>query len=270
MAGPAMRFGDVTIDVLQDGRGSLPREVLFADIPEGERESVLGGEYPADFPYNCLLVRQRGSAVLVDSGLGASSHPFGGEGGRLTGELAAIGQQPDEIDVVVISHGHLDHIGGLVRDGAPAFPRARYVVSVADWQLWTSDEALEQMPEPAAAAARAQLPPLEAAGVLDRVDGENEVASRVRVLPAPGHTPGHLAVEVAGALLYAADALLHPLQVERPDVGCGTDADPGRAIATRRGILERASERDLVVGAAHIDSLFRVERSGDGFRAVAL
>jgi glyoxylase-like metal-dependent hydrolase (beta-lactamase superfamily II) len=268
MAGPAMRFGDVEINVLQDGRGRLPREILFSDVPAGELEPALGAEYPADFPYNCLLIRRRGSSVLVDTGLGAARHPLGGEGGRLWDELAAVGQRPEDVGVVVISHGHPDHIGGLVQDGTPAFHRARYVASSADWQLWTSEDALEQMPEPAAAAARAQLPPLEAAGILDRVDGEHKVASGVRVLPAPGHTPGQLAVEVEGALLYTVDALLHPLHVERPDVGRGTDADPERAIATRRALLERASEGGLVVGASHMDMLFRVERSGEGFRAV--
>lgn len=270
MAGPAMRLGDVEVNVLQDGRGGLPREILFSDVPAGKHEPALGAEYPADFPYNCLLVRRRGSTVLVDTGLGPSRHPLGGEGGRLWAELSAVGQRPEDVDVVVISHGHLDHIGGLVRDGVPAFARARYVVSGADWQFWTSEGALGAMPEPASAAARAQLPPLEAAGVLDSLDGENEVASGVRVLPAPGHTPGHVAVEVDGALLYAVDALLHPLQVERPEIGRGMDADPERAIATRRAILERASESRCVVGASHIDSLFRVERSRDGYRGVSL
>lgn len=269
MAGPAMRFGDVEINVLEDGRGRLPREVLFSDVPAGELEPALGADYPADFPYNCLLVRRRESSVLVDTGLGAARHPLGGEGGHLWDELAAVGHPPEHVNVVVISHGHPDHIGGLVQDGTPAFPRARYVVSSADWRLWTSEDSLERMPAPVAAAARAQLPPLEVAGVLLQVDGEQEVAPGVRVLPAPGHTPGHLAVEVEGALLYAVDALLHPLQVERPDVGRGTDADPERAIATRHTLLERASEGGLVVGAAHVDTVFRVRRSDDGFRAVA-
>jgi glyoxylase-like metal-dependent hydrolase (beta-lactamase superfamily II) len=270
MAGPAMWFGDVEIRVLEDGRGGLPREVLFSEVPPGELDRVLGTEYPDDFPYNCLLIRERGSSVLVDTGLGSAVHPFGGEGGRLWDELAAVSQRPEEVDVVVISHGHLDHIGGLVRNGVPAFPHARYVVSSADWRLWTSEETLAAMPEPVAAPARAQLIPLEAAGVVERVEGESEVAAHVRVLPTPGHTPGHLAVEVDGALLYAVDVLLHPLQVERPDLGCGTDADPELAIATRRALLERASEGGFVVGASHIDSLFRVERRGDGHRTVAV
>lgn len=263
-----MRFRDFEIDMLQDGRGALPQDVLFSDVPARKRASVFGGGYPVDFPYNCLLVRGGERSVLVDTGLGASSHPFGGEGGRLWEKLEAVGQRPEDVSIVVITHGHLDHIGGLVQDGAPAFSRARYVISSADWRLWTSEEALKEMPEPAAAAARAQLHPLGAAGVLSPVSGGTEVAAGVRVLPAPGHTPGHLVVEMEGAFLYAADALLHPLQVERPDLGRGTDTCPERAIVTRRMILERAADRGLVVGAAHIDLPFRVERSGGSFRAV--
>jgi glyoxylase-like metal-dependent hydrolase (beta-lactamase superfamily II) len=269
MTSRMLSFGDVEVAVLEDGRGGLPREVLFSDVPTGELNATLGDAYPADLPYNCLLVRSRTQTVLVDTGLGEASHPFGGAGGRLWAELAAVRQRPEDVDVVVISHGHLDHIGGLVQDGEPAFPQARYLMSEADWTLWTSEETLAQMPEAVAAPAREQLPPLEAAGVLERTDGEGEVAPGVRVLPAPGHTPGHLAVEVQGALLFAVDAVLHPLQVERPELGCGTDADAATAIMTRRSLLARASDRGLLVGASHIDSLFSVERSGDGFRIAA-
>jgi len=83
MAGRTLRFGDVETHVLEDGRGALPREVLFSDVPAGEFEPALGRDYPDRFPYNCLLVRTGESSVLVDTALGASSHPFGGEGGRL-------------------------------------------------------------------------------------------------------------------------------------------------------------------------------------------
>lgn len=264
-----LSFGDVEVGLLVDGRGGLPRDVLFSDVPTGELDATLGDAYPADLPYNCLLVRSRAQTVLVDTGLGEASHPLGGVGGGLWAELAAVGQRPEDVDVVVISHGHLDHIGGLARDGGPAFPRARYVMSDTDWALWTSEEALAQMPEAVAAPAREQLPPLEAAGVLERVSGEGDVAPGVRALLAPGHTPGHLAVEVQGTLLFVVDALLHPLQVECPELGRGTDADPETAVTTRRSLLARASDRGLLVGASHIDLLFHVERAGDGFRTAA-
>jgi glyoxylase-like metal-dependent hydrolase (beta-lactamase superfamily II) len=258
--GPALRFGQVEIHLLVDGRGRLPREAVFGD-------DFAGGEYVEDRPYNCLLVRGPSSCVLVDAGLGDSEHPLGGKGGRLRDELAAVDQRPEDVDVVVISHGHSDHIGGLVRDSRPAFPSARYVIADDEWTLWTSENHRAKFSELGAAAAREQLVPLEAHGVVERVDGESEVAPGVRVVPAPGHTHGQLAVEVDGALLFCVDAFLDRAQLERPELGHGLDEDPEGAEASLRALFQRASDRDLLVGASHLEEVFRIERSGSGFRA---
>jgi glyoxylase-like metal-dependent hydrolase (beta-lactamase superfamily II) len=143
-------------------------------------------------------------------------------------------------------------------------------MSCADSELWTSEEELATMSAVGASAAREHLPPLADAGVLDLIDGEEEVAQGVRMVPAPGHTPGHLAVEVANELLYLTDALLHPLQAARPEWGHGLDEDPEAAAATLRSLLGRAVASGLPVARAHMEGVFRVDRAGDAFELTKL
>jgi glyoxylase-like metal-dependent hydrolase (beta-lactamase superfamily II) len=243
--------------ILSDGRGGIPPS-LFDDVAADELAAALGtGAQPVDAPYGCLLVQAKDATVLVDTGLGAARHPFGGTGGALWGELERAAVSPADVDIVVVSHGHLDHIGGLTRNGRPAFPRARYVIAAGEWSHWTSPDVLDGLSELSATPAREQLPPLAEAGVVEQISGEVEIADGVRLVPAPGHTAAHLAVEVgeSNGLLYAADALLHPLHVAHPDWGRGADADPGKAAVTRRALLERASARGHALAASHWDAI---------------
>jgi glyoxylase-like metal-dependent hydrolase (beta-lactamase superfamily II) len=260
----------VSVTLLADGRGRLPSEYVFDEAEPAEVGAALEEPFPDDVPYQCLLVRTDAAVVLVDTGIGAVEHPFGGSGGALPAELERAGVSPRAVDLVVVTHGHLDHVGGNVGEGAPAFPRARYVMSRADWEFWTSEEELATMSAAGAGAAREQLPPLAAAGVLDLVEGEAEVAPGVRVLPAPGHTPGHLAVEVAGDVLYLTDALLHPLQAARPEWGHGLDEDRAEAAATLRTLLGRAASSGLPVAGAHVEGFFTVEPAGEAFALTRL
>lgn len=242
--------------LLSDGRGPSIVDFVFDDVDPDELAAAIGPEpQPPDGPYNCLLVPGKDALVLVDTGLGAAEHPLGGEGGRLWEELAHVGIEPADVDLVVISHGHLDHIGGLVRSGEPAFPRARYLISDGEWEYWTSPTVLDGLSELVAAPPREQLPPLEAAGVLERFTGELQVAADIRLIPAPGHTPAQVAVEVgeAGGFLYAVDAFLHPLQYRHPAWGRGMDLDADTAAATRHALLELATAREHAIGASHWD-----------------
>ncbi len=255
----------VKATILSDGRLRLPSDYVFVEAEPAEVEGLFDEPYPEDVPLGCLLLHTDDAVVLVDTGIGDVEHPFGGSGGALQAELGRLGVSPEAVDVVVVTHGHLDHVGGNVTAGAPAFPRARYVMAGRDWERWTTEDALGQMPPATADIVRNQLLPLEGNGVLDLLEGETEIAPGIRVLPAPGHTPGHLAVEVANELLYLTDSFLHPLQAARPEWGHGVDEDPKTASATVRALLERAAASGLPITGSHLEERFRVERAGDAF-----
>jgi glyoxylase-like metal-dependent hydrolase (beta-lactamase superfamily II) len=253
----ALTADGIECRILSDGRGGIP-PTLFDDVAPDELEAALGAApQPRDAPYGCLLVQAEDATILVDTGLGSAEHPFGGSGGGLQDELRRAGVASADVDIVVISHGHLDHIGGLTRDGVPAFPRARYLIAEGEWRHWTSPAVLDGISELAATPARTHLPALAEAGVVEQVAGEVEIAEGVRLVPAPGHTAAHLAVEVGASngLLYSVDALLHPLHVDHPDWGRAMDSDPAQAVATRRSLLERASARGHAIAASHWDTI---------------
>ena len=129
----SFRAGAIECLLFEDGSGGLPAEVLLANVAPSEREAALADRLEPDgrvtAPYNCLLARVEEQVVLVDAGLGPYEHPLGGAGGRLEKQLRHAGVAPEDVDVVVVTHGHLDHIGGLCRDGEPRFPRARHTIS---------------------------------------------------------------------------------------------------------------------------------------------
>jgi glyoxylase-like metal-dependent hydrolase (beta-lactamase superfamily II) len=266
----SFKVGAIGCLLLRDGGGGLPVEVLFENAPVDERDAALGDRMEADgmvlAPYNCLLVRVGSEVVLVDAGLGRYEHPFGGAGGRLEEELRRTGLAPDQIDTVVVTHGHPDHIGGLCGDSGPRFGRARHIISRTEWGLWAEDGRLAD-PE---TVAHDQIPPVEEAGLIELVDAPVEVADGVRLLPAPGHTPGQLAVELGAGALYLADVVVDELHVERPDWTMEFDADPVPTVETRRRLLGRAAAEHLSVAASHLAAPARVQRAGDGFRLVPL
>jgi glyoxylase-like metal-dependent hydrolase (beta-lactamase superfamily II) len=195
----------------------------------------------------CVLVRVGERRILIDTGFGP--RPDRPEVGQLGRSLADVGVSPGEIDTVVISHAHGDHIGGAVQgsgDSArPAFASARYWLGRGDWDHFSPPERAEQT------GLTDKLLPLRTAERLDLADGEQEIAPGVRLLPLPGHTPGHMGVAFTSGqemAVYVGDLIHHPLQIEHPEWSPVFDSLPPLSRETRRSLLERARrERSLVL-----------------------
>lgn len=220
-----------------------------------------------------------GRRVLVDTGIGNGKPRANPAWNDLDSDyltrLSAAGFPPESVDLVVLTHLHTDHVGWNTRaEGGtwrPTFPNARYLTARTEWDHWAAadlDEARQQM-------FRDSVHPIREAGLLDLVDVPDEgttIAPGVRLLPTPGHTPGHLAVQLrsgtAGALITG-DAIHHPVQLAHPDITSCADVDPRQAAATRRQLLASLADTGTLLLGTHFPapSSGLVVRSGsDGYR----
>ncbi|MEU6996558.1 MBL fold metallo-hydrolase [Streptomyces sp. NPDC046465] len=185
--------------------------------------------------------------VLVDTGIGngktRANPAWHGLRTDYLQRLTDAGFPPDTVDLVVLTHLHTDHVGWNTReaDGAwvPTFPNARYLVSRTEREFW----AAQSMDEPRRQMFRDSVLPVEDAGLLDLLDIAQEgtdIAPGLRLTPAPGHTPGHLAVQLSSrgeTAVITGDAIHHPVQLPHPHLSSCADTDPRRAEASRRALL---------------------------------
>lgn len=277
--------GHVRVGALLDGEADLatPLTAAFPDFPPSAVDAtaqtmpgIVGANGSWHLYSRAWLVLHPGGVVLVDAGLGGPDAPPAGwfpEPGRLHDALREAGTAPEQIDTIVITHAHDDHLSGATRiDGerpAPAFPRARYLIQRDDIAFLregaTEDDDDRELLDHI-------LDPLLAAGVVDVLDGDHQLTEEVSLRHAPGHTPGHQIVRIASRgrrLAITADAFLHPAQLGHPDWPAAADAQPGRAAATRRSILASlASNPGTTIGPTHFDRPFGTVTSGpDGLAA---
>jgi glyoxylase-like metal-dependent hydrolase (beta-lactamase superfamily II) len=200
-------IGDFQLTIVSGGRLRVDGGNMFGVIPRAmwERVSPPDEQNRIQLDTNCVLVRSRGAMGLIDTGCGSKASPKYRQrhsledGAPLVRNLAAIGVSPDEIDWVILTHLHTDHTGGATyRDDAgqlhPTFPRARHVVHRSEWQ-----DAIDQLPELVGAYYPDDFAPLEKAGLVDFVNGNEEIAPGITVQLTGGHTRGHLIVRIESA-----------------------------------------------------------------------
>jgi glyoxylase-like metal-dependent hydrolase (beta-lactamase superfamily II) len=220
-------------------------------------------------PYTVLLVDTGHQRILVDLGAGSLAPTTG----KLAANLHDAGYGPDEIDCVVITHAHPDHVGGALDEaGNLLFPRSDYFVWRREWDYWFSDEAAKVRWEhyDFASIARKNLAPMKSR--LTLVDSEEEILPGVAMLDACGHTPGHAVITFVSAgekLMYAADTVIFPLHLEHPDWLCATDILPGKAEASKHRIFDMAANENWLVMAQHFPpfpSLGHVMKMDKGWR----
>ncbi len=269
------QVGSICCAVLSDGYFSYPTSWFF---PNADRQRLLEAlerrRQPLETvlsPYTCLLIQTGRHVVLVDTGGGVSSQTAGAIAARLEME----GVRPRDVDTVVLSHAHPDHIGGAVDPlGRPAFRNARYVIRESEWGFWTAahtDLGSLRLPDglkhDIESTARQTLDTLRFQ--LEPIERETEVAPGVRAIPAPGHTPGHLAILLVSdgqSLLNIGDAAVHPMHLEQPEWENGFDLSAAAAKATRRELLERAVTEQMHLMAFHFPfpSVGRVAARAEG------
>ena len=245
------KLGDLECVSLSDGSLDYPLKNFFANVPKAQVEEALRQhDLPIDYvttPYTYLYVDTNEHRVLVDMGAGA----LGKRTGKLVHSMEAAGIAPADIDTVLITHAHPDHIGGTLDDqGQPVYANAHYHIWKDEWEFWFSELAEAKTSERFVTCARTNLTPLQDQVTL--LDRESEVVPGIRAIPAPGQTPGHTIVAVSSGddqLLYISDTVLHPLHLEHPDWTPIYDILPEKAAASKCRVFDwAAEEKSLVIG----------------------
>lgn len=267
--------GDKELIALSDGFFDMPAS-MFLGAPEALQTKI--GD-PARIAANTYAYRAGTRTILFDAGAGTSdfiTQAFP-TASKLPTDLASIGITPEEVTDIVITHMHPDHVGGLAIGNRMAFPNARIHVAAAEWEFWNADGFASAAPEPMRPmVANVQALSSVVQSNIELHSGSADLGDGIRVIPAPGHTPGHTAIVLDGGheqFVVVGDLTVHEaVHFANPTYGWALDVDGAQAVSTRISMLDMITTDGLIMGAAHVTKpgLGRVERAGDGFRFVAV
>ena len=259
MAGNGNRVsvGKVEITALSDGMLEFDLCNFFPDHKSDAEwqpyAQHLTAEHKVRFNLASYVLRSEGRTILVDTGMGARpvdapETPWG----DLLADFAAKGLRPEEVDLVVMTHLHRDHVGWNLtprpEDGGrfiPTFPKARYWLSRKDWQA-SQDPEIMRARFPNAATT---FWPLAELGVAEFMEGETALTSELTAFPTPGHTPGHMSLRITSQgqqAIILGDAIHSQAQVQETHWVSRADMDPEQTRQTRRALMEQLEQADIL------------------------
>ncbi|MEM1166505.1 MAG: MBL fold metallo-hydrolase [Planctomycetota bacterium] len=257
-------IGRIELHLVADGTLEIPLAQTFAingDLHAAKRqlrERYLPAEGPGPVPVNGLLIKAPDATILIDAGAGPGFQPGGG---HLGAHLRALGVTPDDLDAVVLTHMHFDHMRGLIAEGSrDLFASAEILMPTIERDFWAARPALDECLADEGTKENLRTAATDVLGALGTrlrtITTTEQLATGVRLVPLPGHTPGHVGVEIESEgeqLLYISD-LFHvaALHLPRPDWFAAFDTDGPAAVETRRTTLDRVAADRLRIAGTHI------------------
>lgn len=279
MLGPAepslyrFKLGGFEVTMISDSDAFVdgPWPLIGGNVERAEVDQLMQANLLPPHKYRpgfTPMVINTGKQVLIfDTGNGDRGFVPRPAGGWLAAQLAPAGFTPEQIDVVVLSHGHPDHIGGVMENGKPLFPNARYVTGTADYDYWSSERPSGDLAKHAALYRDYVVPVAEKIAFLNPGD---EVVPGIHAVEAYGHTPGHLAFDIQSQgkrLLFWGDCAHHQVaSLARPDWHCVFDVDKDQAAKTRARMFDMVASDRVAISGFHMPfpSIGYVERRTEG------
>ncbi|MCL2161589.1 MAG: MBL fold metallo-hydrolase [Betaproteobacteria bacterium] len=259
------KAGDMAVTVIQDLPGEMQASIFSGPASEQEKLKHFN-DGKAEAGINAFLLRTGGKIVLFDSGAGSLMK----SPGKLPETLASLGVKPEDVDFVLLTHMHMDHIGGLLQEDKRAFPKAKLMVSKPEFDSWLA--LAEKDPANANAAKVKTVADVYGADIQTFAFGDAPLPG-IKALDAVGHTPGHTAYQLTAdkkSLLIVGD-LIHtmPLQFALPDECASYDMDPPKAILARKRIFEFAEKNGMQIAGMHFpfaNAVGTVKKDGKGWK----
>ncbi|PQA87687.1 MBL fold metallo-hydrolase [Marinicaulis flavus] len=277
------RIGDITVTRIVD------MEEPHADgaflMPDATREAVAAIDWLrpnfADeegnikMSFHAFVVETPSVTIMVDTCIGSDKDRGGGPMDKLKTpfleNLAAAGFSPEDIDVVLCTHLHIDHVGWNTRlvDGrwVPTFPKARYLMGRTEFDFWR-DQEFDQLHQ---LVFDDSVRPVFEAGLVDLVETDHKICEEARLVSTPGHTPGHVSVELESKnerAFITGDMAHHPCQLAHPEWATNFDSDKSQSTDTRRRVFAELAGKPVLVLGTHFaePTAGRIVRDGDAFR----
>ena len=269
-----LMLGSFEITALNDGTIDFPMDQLLLNAKPGEVEAAFKTAYlrlPAETSVNAFLINTATKLILVDTGAGAL---YGPTLGHLLDNLRAAGYRPEEVDTILLTHLHGDHVGGLSLNGKMAFPNATLYVNQKEVSYWLNESKEAGAPESQQGnfkTARQAMGLYLAANRMKPFTGDTQLFPGVKAVDAPGYSPGHTMyqIESDGQKLLLWGDLIHAAAVQFADPGVAIqwDSDAKEAVATRQQVLADAAKNGYWIAGAHLPfpAFGHVRADGKGY-----